>query len=227
LIKENVSGVEEITMVQTEFAGDANINGNMVPLTGMYAGPSMLRMFTLPMLKGDAATALLDPYSIVLTETSAKKLFGVEDAFGKTLPVNDIDYQVTGILKDVPFFSHIQFESLVSLSTIEPRLEKNKDTLKWGNVWQRNYIYLLLGENASASDIQAQLNAICAEENKTADDAEIHLTLLPLYDIMLGENLENSIRPVMPGIVLWIIGGLALVVILSACFNYTNLSIAR
>ncbi len=227
LIKEKISGVEEITMVQTEFAGDANINSTIVPLKGFYAEPSMLRIFTLPMLKGDAATALIEPYSIVLTETSAKKLFGTAGAFGKSIHFNDIDFQVTGILKDVPFFSHLQFESLVSYSTYEPRIAKDQDLMRWGNVYQRNYVYLLLGENASASGVQAQLDAICAAENKTDEEAEVHLTLLPLHDIMLGEALENSIRPVMPAIVLWIIGGLALVVILSACFNYTNLSIAR
>ncbi len=227
LIKEKVSGVEEITMMQTEFGGDAHINDNVVPLKGFYAEPSMLRIFTLPMLKGDAATALREPYSIVLTETSAKKLFGTANAFGQTIHINEVDYQVTGILKDVPFFSHLQFESLVSLSTIEPRIAKDHDLLRWGNVYQRNYVYVLLEDNISASSIQAQLDAICAEENKTDKEAEVHLTLLPLHDIMLGEDLENSIRPVMPKIVLWIIGGLALVVILSACFNYTNLSIAR
>ncbi|MEO7991051.1 MAG: ABC transporter permease [Chryseolinea sp.] len=227
LIKDKVPGVEEITMVQTEFAGDANIHDNVVPVKGFYAEPSVLRIFTLPMLKGDAATALIEPYSIVLTETSAKKLFGTANAFGQTIHFNELNYQVTGILKDVPFFSHLQFESLVSLSTIEQRIAKDHDLLRWGNVYQRNYVYVLLGENASASGIQVQLDAICAEENKTDKEAEIHLTLLPLHDIMLGEDLENSIRPVMPKIVLWIIGGLAMVVILSACFNYTNLSIAR
>jgi ABC-type antimicrobial peptide transport system permease subunit len=227
LIQEKVPGVEEITMMQTELSGDANINGNVVPFTGIYAEPSMLRIFTLPMLKGDAATALQLPYSIVLTETSAKKLFGAEDAFGKTIHFNNLDYKVTGILKDVPFFSHIQFESLVSFSTIEPRIAKDQNLLKWENVWQRNYVYLLLPENLRASGIQAEIDAICAGENKTDDEAEIHLTLLPLYDIVLGEELNNSIGPVVPEIVLWIIGGLALVVILSACFNYTNLSIAR
>jgi putative ABC transport system permease protein len=227
LIQERVSGVEETTKIQTEFSGDASINGNVIPLTGIYAEHSMLRIFTLPMLKGDAATALHSPYSIVLTETSAKKLFGAEDAFGKTIHINDLDYKVTGILKDVPFFSHIQFESLVSFSTIEPRIMKDQDLLTWGNVWQRNYVYILLPKNFSASNIQAQIDAICAEENKLDKEAEIYLTLLPLYDIMVGEELENSIRPAMPGVVLWIISGLALVVILSACFNYTNLSIAR
>jgi ABC-type antimicrobial peptide transport system permease subunit len=227
LIQEKVPGVEETAMMRTEFSRDAIIKGNVVPFTGLYAEPSMLRIFTLPMLKGDAATALKEPYSIVLTETSAKNLFGTEDAFGKTIHFDTLDYQVTGILKDVPFFSHLQFESLVSFSTIESLIAKDQNLLKWGHVWQRNYVYLLLPKNLSASNIQAQIDAIGAEENKTDDEAEIHLTLLPLYDITLGEELSNSIGPVMPGIVLWIITGLALVVILSACFNYTNLSIAR
>ena len=227
LIQEKVPGVEEIAMMRNEFSGDANVNGNLVPFTGFYAEPSVLRIFTLPMLKGDAATALTEPYSIVLTETSAKKLFGAEDAFGKTIRFDSLDYQVTGILKDVPFFSHLQFESLVSFSTIEPQIAKDRALLKWGTVWQRNYVYLLLPESSSAYDIQARIDAICAAENRTDDEAEIHLTLLPLYDIMLGEDLTYSIGPVMPGIVLWIVSGLALVVILSACFNYTNLSIAR
>jgi putative ABC transport system permease protein len=227
IVAEKVSGVEELTMMRTEFSGDANINGTGVPLTGMYADPSMLKIFTLPMLKGNAATALKEPYSIVLTETSARKLFGETNSLGRTIQINNDDYLVTGILKDVPFFSHFQFESLVSFSTIEPQLAKEQDALKWANVWQRNYVYLMLSENSQASDIQAQIDAICAQENKTDDKAEIRITLLPLYDIVSGEALQNSIGPVMPAIVLWVIGGLALVVILSACFNYTNLSIAR
>ncbi len=84
-----------------------------------------------------------------------------------------------------------------------------------------------LPENLDVAIIQAQIDAICASENKLGDKAEIHLTLLPLYDIVLGEDLRHSVGPVVPRIVLWIVGGLALIVILSACFNYTNLSIAR
>ena len=227
LIAEKVSGVEDITMMRNEFSGDAKINDYAVPLTGIYAEPSMLRIFTLPMIQGDPSSALNEPYSIVLTETSAKKLFGTEDALGKSIHFDSQDYKITGILKDIPFFSHIQFESLVSSSTIEPQVTKDQSLLKWGNVYQRNFIYLLLPKNSSAADVQAQINAICAEENKTDPEAAIHLSLLPLYDIVLGEDLTNSIGPVMPSIVLWIIGGLALIVILSACFNYTNLSIAR
>ena len=227
LIQEKIPGVEETAIIGTECSGDATVNNRVVPFTGIYAEPSLLRIFTLTMLKGDAATALVKPYSIVLTETSAKKLFGREEAFGKTIHFDSAEYVITGILKDVPFFSHIQFESLVSFSTVEMQMANTQDSPEWSRVWERNYVYLLLPENSNASDVQARLDALCAEQNKGDDKAQIYLTLLPLYDIVLGENLSNSIQPVMPGIVLWIIGGLALVVILSACFNYTNLSIAR
>lgn len=227
LIQEKVSGVEETAIMRSEFSGDAETGDKVVPLTGFYAEPSILRIFTWPMLQGDVTSALKQPYSIVLTETSAKKLFGEDEAFGKTIHLENHDYEVTGILKDIPFFSHIQFESLVSFSTIETRMANDQDFLQWQTVWQRSYVYLLLPENSNTSRIQEQIDAICATENKTDDKARIQLTLLPLYDIMLGENLSNTIRPVMPGVVLWIIGGLAFVVILSACFNYTNLSIAR
>lgn len=226
-IKDKVTGVEDVVMVRTEFSGDATINENVIPFTGLYAEPSMLRVFTLPMLKGNARTALHDPNSIVLTETSAKKLFGAEDAFGKTVHINNVDYEVTGILKDVPFFSHLQFESLISLSTFEPQIQKDQALLKWSNVYQRNYVYLALSENTNVADVEMQLNTIAFQENKLDDGAEVNFKLLPLNEIVLGEQLENSIGPVMPGIVLWVIGGLALIVILSACFNYTNLSIAR
>lgn len=227
LIPEKVTGVEEIALMQSEFSGDAIVNNQTIPLTGFYAEPSVFRMFTWPLLKGDPATALDKPYSILLTETSAKKIFGTEDAFDKAIRFNHVDYEVTGILKDVPFFSHLQFEALVSYSTYEIRKSKEPDYLQWANVWQRNYVYLLLSENTPVSAVQSQLDMICTEENKKENEAQIKLTLLPIQDIMMGENLENSIRQVMPVVVLWITGALALIVILSACFNYTNLSIAR
>lgn len=201
LIRENVSGLESVAILRGGFSGDASISGNVIPFTGMYAEPSMLSIFTLPMLKGDFTTALKNPYSIVLTETSAKKLFGTEDAFGKTIHFDSLDFVVTGILKDVPFFSHIQFESLVSFSTIESQMSQEPSFLKWESVWQRNYIYLLLPEGSNTAGIQAQIDAICADENRMTDEAEVHLTLLPLHDIMLGDDLGNSLRPIMPRIV--------------------------
>lgn len=228
LIKDKIAGVEEIAMIRNEFSGDAHLSGKVIPLTGLYAEPSFLRIFTFPFVRGDASTALGKPYSIVLTETSSKKLFGSDDALGKSVHIDTLDYEVTGIMRDVPFFSHLQFESLVSYSSIEHKIEKDANLLRWETVYQRNYVYLLLAENSSVSDIRSKIaQDICDVENRLSDGTEIRISLLPLYDIMMGEDLQNAMSSTMPSIVLWIVAALALIVILSACFNYTNLSIAR
>ena len=229
LIREKVTGIEEVAILRNDFSQDAIVGDNILPIKGFWAESSLFRIFTFPMLEGNSETALKDPYSIVLTETAAKKLFGNESALGKAIKFDTLDYQVTGVMKDVPFFSHITFEALVSFSTVEQRTKEDKSFEAWTNMWS-NHVYLQLQENADMASIQSQLDAIAKDENLAEENTKIQLELLPLYNIVVGEELRRPMGPVgphMPPVVLWILGGLALVVILSACFNYTNLSMAR
>lgn len=229
LIREKVTGIEEVAIMRSDFSQDAKVGDNVLPIKGFWAEPSLFSILTFPMLEGNPQTALKDPYSIVLTETAARKLFGNGSALGKAIKFDTLDYQVTGVMKDVPFFSHIQFEALVSLSTAEQLNRNDKSFEKWTSMWS-NYVYLLLPENADMTSIQSQLDAIAQQENLAEENTRIQLELLPLHNIVVGEDLGRSMGPTgphMPPVVLWILGGLALVVILSACFNYTNLSIAR
>ncbi|MGN7722364.1 ABC transporter permease [Chitinophaga sp. 22620] len=232
LIRERVNGIEEVAVMRNNFSGDAQVGDNILPIQGYWADPSLFRVFTFPMVEGNPETALKDPYSVVLTETAARKLFGNQAALGKAIKVDTLVYQVTGIMKDVPFFSHISFEALVSLSTAEQLNKSDKRFAEWTNMWS-NSVYILPSENADMTAIRSQLNAIAREENLAGENTRIQLELLPLYNIVVGESLRQSeggpgyAGPHMPPIVLWILGGLAFIVILSACFNYTNLSIAR
>jgi putative ABC transport system permease protein len=232
LIREKVTGIEEVAIVGNDFSQDAVVGNEIIPIKGFWAEPSIFTIFTFPMVEGEPGTALKDPYSIVLTETAAKKLFGNELAIGKAVRFDTLEYQVTGIMKDVPFFSHINFEALVSLSTAEQLNINNKDFGKWTSM-STNYVYLLLPESADMRSIQSQLNAIAEDENLAEEDTKIQLELLPLYNTVVGEELRQSeggpqsVGPHMSPRVLWILGGLAFIVILSACFNYTNLSMAR
>ncbi len=236
LIREKVTGVEEVAILRHDFSKDAIVGDNILPIKGFWAESSFFRILTLPFVEGNPDTALKDPYSIVLTESAAKKLFGNEVALGKAIKFDTLDYQVTGVMKDVPFFSHINFEALVSFSTIE-RGKDDKHLEAWTNMFS-NYVYLLLPENADIASIQSQLDAIAQQENLAEGpdgyrDTKIQLELLPLYKIVVGEEFRRSeggpwsIGPHMSPRILWILGGLALIVILSACFNYTNLSMAR
>ncbi|GAB3927696.1 ABC transporter permease [Larkinella terrae] len=232
LIRQKVTGVEEVAILRNDFSQDAKIGNKVLPIKGFWADPSLFKVFTFPMLEGNPETALKDPYSIVLTETAAKKLFGSDDALGKVIRFDTLDYQVTGVMQDVPFFSHLSFEALVSLSTAEQLNRKNLNFANWTNM-SSNFVYVRLTETADLASIQSQLNAVAREENRADENTKIQLELLPLYNIVVGESFRaseggpGSVGPHMPPVVLWLVGGLALVVILSACFNYTNLSIAR
>ena len=232
LIRQKVTGIEEVAILRSDFSQDAKVGDNILPIKGFWADPSIFRIFTYPMLAGNPETALKNPYSIVLTQTTAKKLFGTENVLGKVIRFDTQDYEVTGVMKDVPFFSHINFEALVSFSTAEQLNKNNPDFEAWTSM-SSNYVYLLLSESVNITSIQSQLNSIAKEENLAEEKTKIQLELLPLYNIVVGENFRaseggpGSVGPHMSPVVLWILGGLALVVILSACFNYTNLSIAR
>ncbi|RRB00128.1 ABC transporter permease [Larkinella rosea] len=232
LIRQKVTGIEDVAILRTDFSQDAKIGDTSFPIKGFWADPSLFKIFTFPMLAGNPETALKAPYSIVLTETTAKKLFGREDALGKVIRFDTLDYQVTGVMQDVPFFSHLTFEALVSLSTAEQLNRNNDDFEKWTNM-SSNFVYVLLPETADIASIQSQLGAIAREENRVDETTKIRLELLPLSTIVVGENFRaseggpGSVGPHMSPVVLWILGGLALIVILSACFNYTNLSMAR
>ena len=121
-----------------------------------FAEPEFFEVFTFPLIAGDPKTALADPYSIVLTETTAKKYFGDEDPLGKTLVLDDtFNFIVTGIMKDVPANSHMQFDFLVSVYFWE---ELNIDLQTWVNF--RFYTYIQLDEKVDLKKVkQAGKNA--------------------------------------------------------------------
>jgi putative ABC transport system permease protein len=225
LVREKVPGIEEVAILRSVFSEDAVIGDNIVPVKGYWSDPSLFKVFTFPLIAGDEKTALAAPYSIVLTEESAKKLFGDKNALGQMIKFDTTEYQVTGIMKDVPFLSHVRFEALVSLSTYELQ-DRNNKSMRWLDMWG-TYVYLLLPEHADLAALQAHLSEIARVENAGIENATIKLDLQPLSSFVLGEDLSNSTGPTMQTEKLWGLGILAGIVILSACFNYTNLSIAR
>ncbi len=225
-IQENFSVPEAIAVFHSGFDGDVKAGEKAIPLKGYWANESLHKVFSFPFLKGNPATALKAPFSIILTETAAQKLFGNEEALNKVLELHGKQYTVTGVIKDVPKFSHVRFEMLGSLSTSEILNKDDKDELAWDNVWI-TWVYLLLPPNADLITLKANLDQLSAKEDSKVKNTHIELSLQSLDDILLGEDMGNQIGPVVGGRAIWIFGGLAFVVILSACFNYTNLSIAR
>ena len=143
-IEDGIPGVEDITIIRRDFGGDALIGEKILPIGGLWADESFLKIFDFPFLQGDPATALREPYSIVLTETTTRKLFGEENALGKSIRIDTSDYLITGVMKDAPKLSHLRFGSLASFSTLAlMNPEANGGFMDWTSVYM-NYVYVLV-----------------------------------------------------------------------------------
>jgi putative ABC transport system permease protein len=226
-IENSFTSPEAVTMLRRDFNGDLKYGEKIIPLQGYWTNPAFFKVFSFDLAQGNIASALKEPFSIVLTEKAARKLFGNEPALGKVIIFNnDRQYTVTGILKDIPDFSHIKFDMLCSISTREITEKDFKDEMAWDNIWT-TWVYILLPQNADLKNFQANLNALSAKEDPSVKNTHIELALQPMDEIMTNNDMGNQIGPVLGSTLLWVFSGLALIVILSACFNYTNLSIAR
>jgi putative ABC transport system permease protein len=225
-IKESISGPEEVAILRKDFSGDLELGEKIIPLAGFWSNEAFFRVFSFKLIKGNPATALKEPFNIVLTKTSARKLFGDAEAIGKTIVRNKKEYTVSGVMEDVPVFSHLKFDMLGSLNTLESLESENPHLMKWDSMWD-TWAYLLMPEQADLPALKQSLDKLSAQEDKSTADTHIELALQPLTDIMTGENLSNQIGITMGKTPVRIFLILSFVVTISACFNYTNLSIAR
>ncbi|MCU0418557.1 MAG: ABC transporter permease [Cyclobacteriaceae bacterium] len=203
-----------------------NVN---IPLAGFFADPEVLEVFDYELEAGDAATALIQPFTVVLTRQAAHKLFANENALGQTIKVGDLGtYTVTGILKETDHKSHLVFEALASMTTVNSL--PNKDVLsQWTNYWN-GWTYVLTQPEQTRDQLQRHLDQIFERHIGSIDNPGVHkmtFGLQPLMEITPGPLTNNPIGPVLPWFFVYFLGGLALVILLTSCFNFTNLSIAR
>ncbi len=231
-LKEKYPFIEQVTRVFRQSA-DFKINGKTFGAEGGgYAvDPEFLEIFTFGWQAGDKSTALANPRSIVLTEPTAKMFFPEAEALGATVQMGDFgDFTVTGIIPEPPHRSHIRFDYLFSYSTISEAFTKEQQgqagIYDFDDIWQ-GHTYLLLDKKAN----QATLDQALAEQALaySQKDKQEHYLFepQPLADVMPSRDLANEIGVGTPTIVIYFLMALGLIIILSACFNYMNLSVAR
>jgi putative ABC transport system permease protein len=232
----NYTGIESVVRFREGFGNGwldiANQNGN-VPLTGFFADANVFQVFQYELEYGNAGTALVEPYSVVLTKAAAAKLFKEENPIGQVIHVGEIGtYTVTGVLKGTNRKSHIVFEGLASMATVEllesaGKLEKLSNN--WTNCWS-TWTYVLAEREKMVSDVQSVLDQVYAKHIQSIATPGVIKTkflLQPLFSITPGAIKNNQIGPQLPWAVVYFLGGLALLILLTSCFNFTNLSIAR
>ncbi len=191
--------------------------------------PSWLEMFDWPLLRGDIKTALDGPRKAVLTESTAKKYFGDEDPLGKYMKFGDRQFLITGITKDVPKNSHITFSILISHSTLKEGGDDSSET-SWGWYDHNTYVSLKPGTDAEAFD--ARFNEWLLNERGERFKEYNYSQTFPLQaitDIHLGAEYLQESQPEEKGDAqsVYILGVLAIFILVIAWVNYINLASAK
>ncbi len=201
-----------------------------IPLGGFFVDNTFIDMFEYQLESGNSATALAAPNTVVLTKKAAIKLFGSNDPIGEVIDMGDIgDYKVTGVFKETDNKSHILFEAVASMATVE-LLEKDSILYSANNSWENNtagWVYIELEEGKKESEVIDHLIEIDEKYYGDKDLVDYRFHLQNILNINPGPLLGNQIGPGLPMLFVYFLGGLALIVMVSACFNYTNLSIAK
>ena len=205
--------------------------GKELSVRGAFTSPAFFDVFGFKLQRGDAATALSIPNAIVISQSLAERFFGKENPVGQLLKMESTNgFLVTGVLSNAPGKSHLEFDAYASSSSIN-QLEKNKVLAPKSEDWyafNASYTYVVLKKGSKASAVQAQLNQIARELNMRNQDAVSAFNLQTLNSITPGgAGLSNNIGTGSSWTKMYVEGGMALLILLAACFNYTNLTIAR
>jgi putative ABC transport system permease protein len=200
----------------------------------MMIDSNFLQLFSIPLLKGDTRTALVEPRTMVITKDFEKKYFGDAGGMGKMITIGSDLVKVTGVIDKIPDNSHFHGDAFLSLATWYPASAKQT----WSNVG--DFTYLLLDKNADphkleaafpqlvakyvVPEIQHDMGVSVAEARKSINT--FIFSLQPITDIHLHTGAKFDLEPGGDIHYVYIFAALAIFVLLLACINFTNLSTA-
>lgn len=197
-----------------------------------YADSTTFKVFTHKFIKGDPDTSLLEPNTMVLTESFAKRIFGDADPMGEYISTGyGFGFTVTGIIEDVPESSHLKFEALCSMITLAQFYGREQFLSLDGNLfWNIGfYSYIMLKEGSDIQEVTDNWPTIYDKYMKPLGDqinASFDLMVQPLADVHLKSKLTYDLPTGNIGYV-YTFGVIALFLLLLACINYMNLATAR
>jgi putative ABC transport system permease protein len=188
-----------------------------------YADSAFFSTFSFPLIIGDPNKVLDAPDKLVLTQSTAKKYFGTDNPVGQTVKVGVKDFLITGVAADVPDNSQIQFDFVGAFTSLNA-----SKTEKWN---EANYVtYLLLKSPGQIKTVQSKIDqyskTILKKEMELTGNAYSSFHLEPLTTVHLQSSLDGF-EPNGSMLYIYVLGAVAVLILLIACVNYTNLSTAQ
>jgi len=199
-----------------------------------FADENLFDVFKVHVLKGNPATALKEPYSVMLTEDIAKKYFGNDEPLNKMIRFDNTQrsFKVTGVYEDFPVNAHLHPSLMVSFNTLRDTAIYGEQNLRsnWGN--NSFLTYAVLPDNVNTKNMEAQFPAFLDKVmgqpgDKVKPSKWTALTLQKLTDIHLRSHLDYEAEENGDIKRVYIFSAIALFILLIACINYMNLSTAR
>jgi len=236
---QNVPGIKSFVRVQSG-SEDLKKGTDIQSQDLLYVDSSFFSVFTFPLVSGNPKTCLAQPHSIVLTEDAAKKQFGTTEALGKNVLIKEdsifVPYQVTAVAKNCPQNSSIQFTTLLPFKESEKDAQDNEN---WYNYFLNTF--LVLEPKANLHTVEGQMQKFyvsdakstfkkMAEQFDLGKDAFMGTYFLqPFTDMHLSTELppQNGLTNASNPVYSYILSGIALFILLIACINFINLTVAR
>ena len=197
-----------------------------------YAEPSVFKVFTIPIVAGNATSALEKPFTMMLSDAAAKKYFGTTDVVGKQLLSQDNYFEITGVYEAFPTQSHWHPDFLVSFSTLNDDTIFGRDLLEAS--WGENSFgtYLLVNDEFDPERVEAQFPDFLDRHMGQSDipvqpSSWTNLFLQPLASIHLYSQLDSEEEANSNISYIYIMSAIGVFLMLIACFNFINLSTAR
>jgi putative ABC transport system permease protein len=189
-----------------------------------YVDDKWFKMFHYDVIEGSVEPFLKNPFSLILTASTAKRYFGNEDAVGKILRVDTVNYQVQAVVKDNPANSSFQYNVLIPIAAELTDPNTRKEALVWNNYNYTTFIKLKPGSNVKA--VSAKLLQILRANRKDFDGKSIY-RLVNLKDMHFENDVQNSNFIHGNRTMVNVFITLAALLLITACINYVNLTTAR
>jgi putative ABC transport system permease protein len=190
----------------------------------MYADQELFEIFTIPFIQGNSHEALTRPLTLVMSERMALKYFGSTNPLGKTLEINQRDYEITGVVADSPENTHLKYDLIASMETLAEWHEMSN--------WYSNmfYTYLKVKPNVNIEEFSQRISRLADKyvgDRLNSRGVIYHYFLQPLSSIHLHSRIQYDIEPPGNPVYVYIFSLVGLFILLIACLNFMNLLTAR
>jgi len=224
---QDFAGIEKTVRLRSPQNGFFNIGEKKSYETGIiYADSTFFEVFSFKLLTGDPKDVLTRPYSLVISEETAKKIFGEKNPVGQSVKLNNKeDLIITGVVAKPPSNSHIQFSNLISFTSL---YEDSRLHMDWDGGWQY-CTYIKLMEQYPIVDLKSKMDDFMYKYiNKKYEQygASLNPVFQPLKSIYLHSNLSGEIGPVGNPSNIYIFSSISIFILIIACINFMNLTTA-